>query len=743
VRRLFFAIAVFMLSALVVPAAAHAGPSGVVIPSSGFAAAVVDDAHQHIFVSSGSTTDPSILVINFDGSVAATIPNESGATEMTLDATSGTVYVTLHGVDAISAISTSTLAETNRFSVGPSAGCPGSLAFAARKIWFSYTCGSGGTANRGIASLDPTTGTLQKFEGGAYPPVALTFIADPGNPKYLFAADHFSAPTIYEFNVGGAAPVIVKYVEGPGGELINAMAATPDGKQLFVSGRLNEVDSYSTNTLTLKASYPTTQPAWAVAVSHDGAFVAAGQSPADTVTSYVYPVGSNTSVETYTLATPDLPTLFPGGLAFSSDSSWLFAFTGSGSTVVFSAVKDPTLLPSTLSLTADPSSIPPGSSTSLTGSLALGGLGAAGQTVHVLETPPGGSQSEIATETTDGTGGYGYTTAPLTEPGTYAFETTWESDGTYRSALATADVQVGGGKIVFDSDRSGNYDVYAMNPDGSGVTDLTNNAADDASAAWSPDGTKVAFSSGRSGNFDIWVMNADGTGLDQLTHKSAFDAFPAWSPDGTKIAFESTRSGNYDVYSMNADGTGVVQLTKKPQTDELPTWSPDGSLIAFDSNRGGSYDLYTIHADGSHVVQITKNAAADFEPRWSPDGATFAFVSTRSAGYQIWTIGTNAKGAAQVTADPSDNLDPTWSPDGTQLAFDSDRTGTFQIYTIAPDGSGTTEITSAGDVNELPNWVGDASAAAPLGAPARARTRRTGPAWTGAVVEASSRVERT
>src|SRR3990170_6246104 len=54
-------------------------------------------------------------------------------------------------------------------------------------------------------------------------------------------------------------------------------------------------------------------------------------------------------------------------------------------------------------------------------------------------------------------------------------------------------------------------------------------------------------------NAEIYVMNADGTGQTNLTNDPATDYAPAWSPDGTKIAFYSDRDGNLDVYVMNAD----------------------------------------------------------------------------------------------------------------------------------------------------------------------------------------------
>src|SRR5690349_6604559 len=84
----------------------------------------------------------------------------------------------------------------------------------------------------------------------------------------------------------------------------------------------------------------------------------------------------------------------------------------------------------------------------------------------------------------------------------------------------------------------------------------------------------------------IYVVEPDGTGLRDLSTVSApdglvLDANPAWSPDGTKIAFDSNRggSGATHVFVMNANGTGVHQITGQPGSD--PAWSPDGNRLAF------------------------------------------------------------------------------------------------------------------------------------------------------------------
>src|SRR2546422_11714268 len=94
--------------------------------------------------------------------------------------------------------------------------------------------------------------------------------------------------------------------------------------------------------------------------------------------------------------------------------------------------------------------------------------------------------------------------------------------------------------------------LFRSNADGSGQMNLTNNPALDYPAGWSPDGSKILFETNRDGNYEIYVMNADGSGQVNLTNNPASDADPAWSPDGSKIAFNSSPDGNVDDYVMKA-----------------------------------------------------------------------------------------------------------------------------------------------------------------------------------------------
>jgi len=147
----------------------------------------------------------------------------------------------------------------------------------------------------------------------------------------------------------------------------------------------------------------------------------------------------------------------------------------------------------------------------------------------------------------------------------------------------------------------------------------TDDAIPEEAPSWSPDGGRIAFNSQRSGNTDVWIVNVDGTGLRNLTDgEYALDEAPTWSSEGSTIAFGSTRESSSqfggDIYVMDADGTNVHRLTFSDSA-YAPAWSPDGCWIAFNGHRAGRAEISMMRADGSELRHlVTVGSEPDGEP---------------------------------------------------------------------------------------------------------------------------------
>ncbi len=303
-------------------------------------------------------------------------------------------------------------------------------------------------------------------------------------------------------------------------------------------------------------------------------------------------------------------------------------------------------------------------------------------------------------------------------------------------AMKPADAAFPGknGRIVFESNRDGNSEIYSMNPDGSDQRRLTNDPAFDNSPAFSPDGRQIAFASDRDGDYEIYVMNADGSNVRKITDNEAFDFGPAFSPDGRRLAFTSDRDGDFDIYIADVRSGETERITRAGSFDFSPDFSPDGASIAFESDReneGGEQDqeVYTINLETRDLTNVSRNTGrADFAPSYAPDGEKIAFQSCRPAGpgscnfdepeetradYDIFTANVDGTGQVGLTTDSpddiADNYTPAWSPNGKRIAYAVVRDRGFseaEIFTMdASDGSNERRLTQNPNASDFgPDW---------------------------------------
>lgn len=267
-------------------------------------------------------------------------------------------------------------------------------------------------------------------------------------------------------------------------------------------------------------------------------------------------------------------------------------------------------------------------------------------------------------------------------------------------------------RVVFDSDRSGNYEIYVMSHEGSNVVQLTSDVKFDT---WwprvSPDRRQILFHRSPKGVNDrdytkvsLWVMNADGSAVRELRPVGAdgwaLQGHAAWSPDGRQLVMFGGKRISPQIFVTDVQGRNPRAITSRGGQNLDPSWSPDGRTIVFTACPSSicferDYEIYTIDADGvGEPVRITNDKLRDHDPYYSPDGKGLAWLTQTSTKGPVgtWNIrianadGTNLRA---VTNDDQINSKPAWSFDGALIYFhrlDAARSKKFSIYSIRPDG---------------------------------------------------------
>jgi len=283
------------------------------------------------------------------------------------------------------------------------------------------------------------------------------------------------------------------------------------------------------------------------------------------------------------------------------------------------------------------------------------------------------------------------------------------------STLSAGNLSNPSGQIVFQSNRDGNTELYALNLTTNVTTRLTNNSAEDLSPAYSAANQQIAFISDRDGTgFNIYTFS-----LDQLTPQALFPKdlivdYPDWSPDGKLLAAslctevqKTDEKCLYDLFILDPQGPKFTRLAETRTASEwVPNWSPDGKKIAFASDRDGDSEVYVINVDGSGLVQLTENDGYDGRPRWSPDGTQIAFETDRDGDWDIFLM--NADGSnvhpLTVNAKASDWMEA-WSPDGKWLVYVSSQDENDELYLIRSDGTDQRRLTDDTYDNFAPIWI--------------------------------------
>ena len=165
----------------------------------------------------------------------------------------------------------------------------------------------------------------------------------------------------------------------------------------------------------------------------------------------------------------------------------------------------------------------------------------------------------------------------------------------------------------------------ALNGKPSALTRLVSSSRREDTPNLSPDGKRIVFDSNRSGYWEIWVCDSDGQNSVQLTSFAGpyTTGTARWSPDGASIAFDSRPGGQSDIFVINPETRAQRNLTADSYDNLAPSWSRDGRWIYFSSIEGGSSQIWKMPVEGGQRIQVTnKGGSRPLSPSMVPTSTT-------------------------------------------------------------------------------------------------------------------------
>lgn len=266
-------------------------------------------------------------------------------------------------------------------------------------------------------------------------------------------------------------------------------------------------------------------------------------------------------------------------------------------------------------------------------------------------------------------------------------------------------------KIAFMTNKSGFWDIYTMNNDGSNVQKITK---DDmrmpAAFSVSPDGRKLAYISDKTGNADLWVIDLNTKSTIQITDTEFGDeGSPTWSSDSQSLAFHTNENnGLYKILQANSPlndkGKNTFQtLISETDSNALhPAFSPNGTKLLYsltDASNNSILHIYDYETRKDRII-TTKEAQA-VNGSWSPDSSKVIYWTNTNGVFQI-----NADGTGNIQIGSIKNIKgtPYYSPDGKKITFARGYgfPDDYDVWVMDNDGRNPKKITTDGGISV--NW---------------------------------------
>lgn len=267
-------------------------------------------------------------------------------------------------------------------------------------------------------------------------------------------------------------------------------------------------------------------------------------------------------------------------------------------------------------------------------------------------------------------------------------------------------------KIVFNSNRDGNAEIYIMDTDGRQQVRLTRHPDADFQPVWSPTGEQILFVSNRDGVHDLYLMDPTGENVKKVFKTGSFRQQPAWSPDGKQIAYLGKKGNDWAIYLATLDGK-AERLAWCGRTGGFPAWSPDGTEIVFAAadaigQAASPFVIYSLHT-GKEETFHPEPQLRMFYPSWAPDG-TIAFSHVERLGGRgpvrgtLYAVNRDSGNLNELVPEKEPIAEQaTWAPSMDALAYHKQVGENRQIFKIDLASQQSQKLTSRG-INVYPDW---------------------------------------
>jgi len=236
-------------------------------------------------------------------------------------------------------------------------------------------------------------------------------------------------------------------------------------------------------------------------------------------------------------------------------------------------------------------------------------------------------------------------------------------------------------KIVFLSNReapAGEFDIFLMNSDGSGQTNLTANLAGvrtNSRPVLSPDQSAVLFLGFAEARTFLQILTIATGAVATVTEVPSDIAEASFSPDGRTILFIMKIFEQRQVHTINRDGTGLRNWSLENRDEFNPVFAADGETVCAVSRDGAGHHLVliSVRTGERHIIHTTTQTLRD--PAFSPDGRAIVFCGGTNANASVQVVSRNGKKLHVVHSGAFYATHPRFSPDGSQIAFISNQRG--------------------------------------------------------------------